>query len=489
MYFIGIDLGTSSMKMLLTDNKGNIINNVSEAYDIFYPRPNWAQQNPEDWWAAFKLGLKKLTGEIKGDEVKGISFGGQMHGLVALDGADNVIRPAILWNDGRSWAETSYLNDEIGKDVLMEETGNIAFAGFTAPKILWMKKNEPENYKKISKIMLPKDYLLYRLTGNHATDLSDAAGTLLLDVKNRDWSKRMLDICGISRAQLPKLYESYRVVGTVKEEVSAELGLSKDCKIVAGAGDNAAAAIGTGRIGSGSCNISIGTSGTVFVALDKFEKVEGGAIHAFCHADGVYHLLSCMLSAAACNKWWMDDILRDFDYEAMQDKMKPGDNNVFFLPYLMGERSPHNDVNARGAFIGMSMNTSRVDMAQAVLEGVAFGIRDAIEILRSMGISINTSKICGGGAKSRVWKEIMANVLNLEIQTDVMDEGPALGACILAMVGTGEYGSISEAVEAAVKIDQTLAPSPILVEKYNEKYKRFKALYPALKPFFAESQI
>ena len=291
-----------------------------------------------------------------------------MHGLVTLDAEDHVIRPAILWNDGRTGAETEYLNTVIGKDKLSQYTANIAFAGFTAPKILWMKKNEPENFAKVKKIMLPKDYLAYCMTGSFCTDLSDASGMLLLDVKNRCWSKEMLEICGITEEQLPKLYESWQVVGTLKPEIASELGLSADVKFVAGAGDNAAAAVGTGTVGDGQCNISLGTSGTVFISSKDFGVDENNALHSFDHADGRYHLMGCMLSAASCNKWWSEEILHTKDFAKEQEGIvKLGENQVFFLPYLMGERSPHNNPDARAVFFGMSMDTTREEMTQAVL--------------------------------------------------------------------------------------------------------------------------
>jgi xylulokinase len=314
-----------------------------------------------------------------------------------------VIRPAILWNDGRTSAEVDYLNDVIGRKRLSELTANIAFAGFTAPKILWMKKNEIENFRRISKIMLPKDYINYMLTGVHCCDYSDASGMLLLDVKNRCWSEEMLEICGIRKDQMPALYESFEVVGTLKGDVARELGLPQSVKVVAGAGDNAAAAVGTGTVGEGRCNISLGTSGTVFISSDNFSVDPNNALHAFAHADGGFHLMGCMLSAASCNKWFCGDILGRNDYSELQQDIREenlGRNHVFFLPYLMGERSPINDTDARGTFVGMTMDTNRSDMVQAVLEGVAFAIRDSFEVARSLGIPINRSKICGGGFKS-----------------------------------------------------------------------------------------
>ena len=360
MLFIGVDLGTSAVKLLLMDEEGDIKKIVSREYPLFFPHPGWSEQKPEDWFAQSMEGIKELTAECDKSQVAGISFGGQMHGLVALDAEDNVIRPAILWNDGRTGEETDYLNTVIGKDKLSAYTANIAFAGFTAPKILWMKKNEPENFAKIAKIMLPKDYLAYKLSGSFCTDVSDASGMLLMDVKNRCWSKEMLDICGITEEMLPKLYESYEVVGTLKEDIAKELGLPAEVKVIAGAGDNAAAAVGTGTVGDGRCNISLGTSGTIFISSKNFGVDEHNALHSFAHADGYYHLMGCMLSAASCNKWWNEEILKTTDFAAEQAGIqKLGENNVFFLPYLMGERSPHNNPDARAMFIGMSMETTR----------------------------------------------------------------------------------------------------------------------------------
>ena len=354
MLYIGIDLGTSAVKLLMMDGTGKICKIVSKEYPLYFPHPGWSEQNPCDWYEKTLEGLKELTADCNRAEVAGISFGGQMHGLVALDENDEVIRPAILWNDGRTGEETDYLNQVIGKEKLSAYTANIAFAGFTAPKILWMKNNEPENFARIRKIMLPKDYLAYCLSGSFCTDLSDASGMLLLDVKNRCWSEAMMAICGITKEQLPDLYESYEVVGTLKPELAEQLGFSKDVKIIAGAGDNAAAAVGTGTVGEGSCNISLGTSGTIFISSANFRVDDHNALHSFDHADGSYHLMGCMLSAASCNKWWNEEILSTNDYQAEQAGIGAlGENPVFFLPYLMGERSPHNDPDVRGCFLGM----------------------------------------------------------------------------------------------------------------------------------------
>ncbi|MEF9940937.1 MAG: xylulokinase [Lachnospiraceae bacterium] len=487
MLYIGIDLGTSAVKLLLMNEKGDIQKIVSKEYPLIFPHPGWSEQNPEEWYEKSIEGLKELTADCDKTLIGGISFGGQMHGLVVLDSQDNVIRPAILWNDGRTGKETDYLNEVIGKDKLSKYTANIAFAGFTAPKILWIKNQEPDNFNKIQKIMLPKDYLAYRLSGAFCTDVSDASGMLLLDVEHKCWSKEMLEICGITETQLPTLYESYEVVGTLTETMAQELGMPNSVKIIAGAGDNAAAAVGTGTVGDGMCNISLGTSGTIFISSKKFGVDEHNALHSFAHSDGNYHLMGCMLSAASCNKWWMDEILKTKDYHAEQELIQElGENHVFYLPYLMGERSPHNDPKARATFIGMTMDTTREDMTQAVLEGVAFGLRDSLEVARSLGIHITRTKICGGGAKSLLWKKIIANVMNLKVDVIESEEGPALGGAILAAVGCGEYPNVETAAAKFVKVIDTIEPTPELVERYEARYQEFRQVYPALKGVFQE---
>lgn len=485
MYYIGIDLGTSAVKLLLMDEKGTVHKVVSKEYPICFPHPGWSEQSPEDWYAQSVEGIRELTADCEKEMVAGIGCGGQMHGLVALDGQDRVIRPAILWNDGRTAKQTEDLNQRIGKETLSKYTANIAFAGFTAPKLLWMSEEEPENFARIEKIMLPKDYLSYCLSGVHCTDYSDASGTLLLDVEHKCWSREMLEICGVSEKQLPKLYESYEVVGTLKPELARELGLSADVKIVAGAGDNAAAAVGTGTVGDGKCNISLGTSGTIFISSRKFGVDAHNALHSFAHADGHYHLMGCMLSAASCNKWWTENILHTDDNAAEQAQIsKLGENQVFFLPYLMGERSPHNNPDVRAMFIGMSMDTARADMTQAVLEGVAFGLRDSLEVAKSLGISLERTKICGGGAKSPLWRTIIANVMNLKVDVLEQEEGPALGGAMLAAVGCGVYPDVKSAADRIVKIRETLEPDPDLTAKYEARYREFTRLYPMIRPFF-----
>ena len=485
--YIGIDLGTSAAKLLLMDEAGNIQNVISKDYPLEFPKPGWSQQNPEDWRKAILEGIPELLQGFDGTAVAGIGCGGQMHGLVILDENDNVIRPAILWNDGRTQLQVDYLNNVITREKLSALTANIAFAGFTAPKVLWVKENEPENFRKIAKIMLPKDYVNYILTGVHACDYSDASGMLLLDVEHKCWSKEMLAICGISEDQMPKLFESYDCIGTVKPEMAKVLGLGENVKVAAGAGDNAAAAVGTGVVGEGGCNISLGTSGTVFISSKKFGVDSTNALHAFAHADGGYHLMGCMLSAASCNKWLLEDILGTTDYAAEQASIrseKLGENHVFFLPYLMGERSPINDTNARGTFIGMTMDTSRADLVQAVLEGVAFAIRDSVEVARSLGIEINTSKICGGGAKSALWKRILANVLNMKLESPVSEQGPGMGGAMLAMVACGAYPDVQAVCDKFVAVASAVEPESDLVARYEKRYQQFRKIYPACKELF-----
>lgn len=487
--YIGIDIGTSGTKLLLVSSDGAILSQSVREYGVSYPREGWSEQAPELWYDAVMTGLKKLLCGQDKSAVKGISFGGQMHGLVALDKRGAVIRPCILWNDGRTEKQTKYLNEEIGKEKLTKYTGNIAFAGFTAPKILWLRENEPENYEKIAKIMLPKDYVAYRLTGNFCSDCSDASGTLLLDVKNRRWSREMCSVCGISETQLPELFESYEVIGTLKREIAEELGLSADIKIIAGAGDNAAAAVGTGVVGEGA-NVSLGTSGTLFVAGEKYTMDAANALHSFCHADGGWHQIGCILSAASCNAWWSDQILQTADYAKEQEDLESefGKNGVYFLPYLMGERSPHNDVNARGTFIGMRPNTTRKQMTLAVLEGVTFALRDCLEAAKGNGIKVKKTKLCGGGAKSLLWRQIVADILNMPVEIPETEQGPAYGGAILAMVGCGEFSSVRQAAEAIVKVKEQILPNMERAQAYEEKYKIYGQLYPALKGVFARME-
>ncbi|HIT52513.1 MAG TPA: xylulokinase [Candidatus Fimivicinus intestinavium] len=473
-YYIGLDIGTSSVKAMLI-SEDSIIKTVSLDYPIRYPKPGYSEQDPHDWFNKSIAAVRSLTEDVDKSLVRSIAFSGQMHGLVLLDEIDEVIRPAILWNDGRSEKEVAYLNEMIGKDFLLSNTGNIAFAGFTAPKLLWVRENEPENFKRIRKIMLPKDYVAYRFSGAFATDPSDAAGTLYFDVKNRRWSKPMLKLLQVEESRLPQIFESSAAIGCIKPEIAAKLGLSADVKIVIGAGDNAASAIGTGTINSGDCNISLGTSGTVFVCADTFGFDRENAIHSFCSANGMYHYLACTLTAAACQKWWVEDILRS-DY-ASESNMEQfiGNSSVLFLPYLMGERSPVNDTNVRGLFAGLSMTTAREEMTLAVLEGVAFSLKQNVEVIRSLGVDIKRSKICGGGAKNRLWCRLLATVLGIELEVPVLEHGGVLGACLLAAMGDG-----NDIAHNFYGVKETISPDEMYADYYAQKYQKYLSLYPAV---------
>ena len=463
-YYIGIDLGTSSCKGSVVDRNGKVYGTHGVKYGVFCPAQNYSEQDPADWYKAAVEILKELSKGIE-DEIKGVGIAGQMHGLVMLDENDAVIRPAILWNDGRSEKQTAYLN---GIEDTFNETGNTAFPGFTAPKILWVKENEPENFAKCKKICLPKDYLAYMLTGVFSTDYSDAAGMLLLDVEHKKWSEKMCGICGINVGMLPRLYESYEVTGRLKPE----FGL-KNAVMCAGAGDNAASAVGTGTLKDGDCSISLGTSGTVFLPCDEYVPGAGRVLHNFCHSNGKYHLMGCILSAASANDWWTKKIL-DTGYNKFSLE-KAAETGVYFLPYLTGERCPHNDVNARGAFIGLSAETSREDMCLAVYEGVAYALRDCIE---AGGVSVNSAVLCGGGAVSPLWQATVSNVLGVDIY---VTETEQFGAAMLCMVGCGEYPDLVSCADATVKKRLAVKCDKETHEKYNKGFEVYKKLYPALR--------
>lgn len=491
MYYIGVDLGTSAVKLLLVDGEGAIAKTVSKAYPVEYPHPGWSQQNPADWWDAVCAGVRELTSDIDTSQVRALAAGGQMHGLVALDEQNEVIRPCILWNDGRTAEEVTFLNETIGKGRLSKLTGNIAFAGFTAPKLLWMQKHEPENFARIAHVLLPKDYLTFKLTGAYATDYSDASGMLLLDVEHRCWSAEMLEICGLSEAQMPKLYDSAEAVGTLTAEAAEALGLNEGVVVAAGAGDNAAAAVGCGAVGAGSCNISLGTSGTVFIPSDTFRVDQKNALHSFDYVEGTYHLMGCILAAASCSSWFIEDILGTDDYAAEEElgvAERASLDLPYYLPYLMGERSPHNDVSARAAFIGMNAASTRADMVRAVREGVAFAIRDCVEVARAQGIEVKRSTLCGGGAKSASMCEILANVLNIELDLPTTEQGPGFGAAMLAMVAAGDKPSVEECSRSIVSVRSTIKPTSTLAQAYEKRYRIWQQMYPALKDIYAQMQ-
>ena len=482
--YVGIDVGTSSVKTLLMDSSGYVVRTSSREYPIIFVKEGWLEQNPRDWYDETIEALKKLVAGYE-NEIKAISFSGQMHGLVVLDERDEVIRPAILWCDQRTERECEYLNNDIGREKLIELTGNIALTGFTLPKILWMKNNEPDKFKRISKIMLPKDYIAYKMSGTFATDVSDASGTLLLDVKNRKWSQKMLEIAGIDESKLPKVYESHQEIGRITNEVSEILGLSEDVKIIIGGGDQAMGAVGLGVVNEKNLSVSLGTSGVVFSNSDDYTFDSEARVHSFCNAASKYHQMGVILSAASCLKWWVENINKTYDYNALMKEAEGSDNeNIYFMPYLVGERTPHNDSNVRGAFLGLGAMDDRGDMTKAVLEGVAFALRDSYEILKDMKVKGNVIRLSGGGAKNKLWREIISHVFNLKVEILNSIEGPAFGASIIAAVGDKRYENVEEACDALIKVTEEIFPDEKEVEKYDAKYSKFRELYPMICGFY-----
>ena len=473
---IGIDIGTSAVKVIAVDQAGHVLETISEEYPIYMEANGHSEQDPADWWDKTAQALKSLATAY---EVAALGFSGQMHGLVALDENDNVLHRAILWNDSRTTAECDALNSH--KDVLLQNTANVALTGFTAPKILWLKNNKPEIFAKIKKIMLPKDYIAYKLTGVFATDYSDASGMLLMDVKNKCWSVTMLDMIGITEAQLPKLYNAYDVIGNVSAQAAAETGLSTTTQVIIGGGDQAVGAVGAGVVADGMSSISLGTSGVIFVASDNFAvDTNPSAVHSFCHASGKYHFMGVTLSAAGSNKWWMEDILNTTDYTQEQAGYT-GPGSIYFLPYLTGERTPINDPAAQGAFVGMAATTTRRQMTQAVLEGVGYSLKDVLESIKAMGASVKNARIIGGGANSPLWCQIIADMLGITIHKIQASEGPAFGAAILAMVGAGLYPSVEDACSKLIATTEAYEPNMTNHEKYSQGYQTYKKIYLALK--------
>ena len=472
--FIGIDLGTSSLKASAVLHNGEIVAACSESYELLTPQEGWCEQNPADWASAMFLSIKKLGEKVNLSKVQGISFSGQMHGLVCLDENNKVIRPAILWNDQRTALETDYLNESVGLSKLVQWTGNRAVTGFTAPKVLWMKNNEPENFAKIRKIMLPKDYLAFLLSGVFATDVSDASGTLFFDVKNRCWSKPMLELLSIQESMLPTVYESSQAIGSVALEVAQTTGLSITAKVVIGGGDQAVGAIGTGTVAEGNISVSLGTSGVVFAACDSFYNEEQGLLHNFCHANNKYHYMGVTLAAGASRSWIAETLSID-DFGAIDKKIKElGIDSLIYTPYLTGERSPIFAPQVKGGLFGLTLQTTPAHIMKAVMEGVAFSLRDCLQVMRDVGVKIDKARCIGGGSKSDVWMQILADVLQVPICRINTADGGALGAAILAMVGTGLYASVEDACSKLIKDEKKFYPNADNVTRYNEKFAQYK---------------
>lgn len=495
MSFLGIDLGTSSVKLLLMDKAGSVLQTVSKEYPVYYPKIGWAEQSPEDWWNAVCEGIRDVlsAAKIAPRKVQGIGLSGQMHGLVLLDKEKRVLMPALLWCDQRTQEECDELSERLGHK-LSKYTGNKALTGFTAPKVLWVKKNRPEIYEQIQHVLLPKDYIRWKLTGEYATDASDASGTLFFDVAHRRWSPEMLEFLGLSEVNLPTCYESYEVTGRVTDQAAQVTGLNAGTCVVGGGGDQASGAVGTGVVTAGTVSVAVGTSGVVFACQEHYSVDSENRLHSFCHANGKWHVMGVMLSAASCLKWWVEEVcqLNDAGYTALLEeaaRVAPGSEGLLFLPYLMGERTPYSDPNARGTFVGLSMTHGRGHMTRAILEGVAFGLRDSLEIIREQDIPIHEVRLSGGGAKSVLWRQILSDIFGLPIHVVNSVEGPAFGAAILAAVGAGEFVGVEEACGAMIKTMEQTEPITANVEKYNTLYGVYHRLYGALQDSFQDLSV
>ena len=468
---VGLDVGTTGVKALALSPEGDVLARVEESYELSTPHPGWAEQDPEDWWRAAERALAALGGEPAA-----IGLSGQMHGLVVLDDRDRVLRPAILWNDQRTEAECVEIEERVGLARLIQLTGNRALTGFTAPKLLWLRRHEPTTYAQVAHVLLPKDYVRLRLTGEHAIDVADASGTLLFDVARRRWSREMLEALELDAAWLPRALESSEVSGETVASIP----------VAAGAGDQAAAALGVGVDRPGPVSVVLGTSGVVFAALPAFAADPQARVHAFCHAvPGGWHAMGVMLSAGGSLRWLRDVFGPRVGYDeltAAAEEWPAGTEGLTFLPYLSGERTPHADPHARAAYAGLTLRHHRGALVRAVLEGVAYGLRDSLELLRELGVDPRDGRVSGGGARSDLWLRILASVLRLPIRRTAADEGSAFGAALLGGVAAGVFRDVHEAVATCVRLLEPVDPDPQWVDAYEHGYRRFQLLYPALRP-------
>ena len=487
-YYIGIDVSTTSTKSLLMDQHGKVILTAAKDYPLDTPRPLWSEQEPGLWWMAAIASIRQVLEQsgIHGHSIEAIGLTGQMHSLVVLDESGEVLRPAILWNDQRTEKECHEIRSRIGRERLIEVTGNDALTGFTAPKILWVRNHEPAIYSQIRHILLPKDYIRYKLTDCFAIDRADGAGTLLFDIKQRDWSPEVLNALEIDPAWLPVSHEGTQITGRVSEAAAALTGLAAGTPVVAGGGDQAAQAVGVGAVGPGIVAVTLGTSGVVFASTDQPLIEPGARLHAFCHSvPGKWHLMGVMLSAAGSLRWFRDTFAPGMHYEALTaqaNDVPPGCEGLLFLPYLTGERTPYSDPNARAAFVGLTVRHGLKHMARAVLEGVAFGLRDNFELMRQAGLApIQQVRISGGGARSALWRQILADIFQVELVTVNTTEGAAYGAALLAAVGDGTFADVKSACSATIQLTGSTAPRS---NAYEESYRLYRQLYPALHPTF-----
>jgi xylulokinase len=475
--FIGVDVGTTAVKTIAISPEGEVIARAEQGYPLSIPRQGWSEQDPEDWWRATQATLEAVSAAGVRD-VRGIGLSGQMHGLVCLDERDRVLRPAILWNDQRTGAECAEIEERVGLQRLIQLTGNRALTGFTAPKLLWLRRHEPDLYSRIAHVLLPKDYVRLRLTGEHAMDVTDASGTLWFDVERRRWSDEVTQVLEVRRSWLPRVLESPEVSGRTADGVA----------VAAGAGDQAAAALGVGVDRPGPLSVVLGTSGVVFAALPAFAADPQARVHVFCHAvPGGWQAMGVMLSAAGSLQWFRDTLaggvpFAELDAEAA--RWAPGCEGLMFLPYLTGERTPHADPEARGAFVGLSLRHDRGALVRAVLEGVAYGLRDSLELLSALGVRAEAGRASGGGARSRLWLRVVASALGLPLELTVVEEGSAYGAALLAGVAGGAFADVRQAVDACVRVRDVVEPDRAWQEAYADGYRRFRELYPALRPLF-----
>jgi len=490
-YFVGIDTSTTATKALLMDAGGRGVAVASSEYGYDTPRPLWTEQHPDLWWQATVASLRQVLAQAQVDpaDVKGVGLTGQMHGLVLLDAAGEVLRPAILWNDQRTAAECDEIREKLGKARFIQITGNDALTGFTAPKVLWVKNHEPEVFARVCQILLPKDYVRFKLTGCYATDKAGAAGTVLLDLRRRDWAPEVVTALGLDPTWLPPTFEGTAVTGKVSPQAAEATGLKAGTPVVGGGGDQAAAAVGTGAVVEGVVSLSLGTSGVVFATADRPIVEPEGRLHAFCHAvPNKWHLMGVMLSAAGSLRWYRDTLAPGTDFEALlapAADVSPGSEGLFFLPYLTGERTPHPDPLARGAFVGLTVRHRQAHLTRALLEGVAFGLRDSFELMQAAGLAdIRQVRITGGGARSLLWRQILADVLDAELVTVNTTEGAAYGAALLAATGAGTFPDVESACAATIRITGSTAPGPASA-MYRTMYSLYRDLYPALRPSFA----
>jgi xylulokinase len=490
-YFLGLDVSTTATKALLIDSDGKVIATASTEYPFETPRPLWSEQDPGLWWCAAQKSIRAVLNQssIDPSHVQGVGLTGQMHGLVLLDETGAVLRPAILWNDQRTQAQCDEIHARIGKERFLGLSGNLALTGFTAPKILWVAENEPEIYHKVRYVLLPKDFVRYKLTGTMAMDKADGAGTVLMDLKTRQWSPEILSGLDIPENWMPELYEGPEITGTVTHEASLATGLKPGTPVVAGGGDQAAQAVGVGAVREGIVALTLGTSGVVFAATGSPYIEPEGRLHAFCHsAPGKWHLMGVMLSAAGSLRWYRDTIAPTMDYDQLLEpaaKIAPGSDGLVFLPYLTGERTPHPDPLARAAFVGLTVRHNMPHLTRAVLEGVAFGLRDSFELMKNTGLSsIDQVRISGGGAKSLLWQQILSDVFDSELVTVNTTEGAAFGAALLAGVGAGHWQTVDAACDATIRVTGRVSPNAQNTRRYEDVYRTYRGLYPALKSSF-----